>query len=81
MDAIALTTIIVYLVAATTAGSLMARRARNSTGWAVAGGGMSTMLIAVGIAGTRTHSSSRSGSWHFGCMSSPSPEKARASSP
>ena len=53
MDAIALTTIIVYLVAATTAGSLMARRARNSAGWAVAGGGMSTMLVAVGIAGTR----------------------------
>ncbi len=53
MDAIALTTIVVYLVAATAAGSLMARRAKNSAGWAVAGGGMSTMLVAVGIAGTR----------------------------
>ncbi len=53
MDAIALTTIVVYLVGATAAGSLMARRARNSAGWAVAGGGMSTTLIAVGIAGTR----------------------------
>ena len=53
MDAIALTTIVVYLVAATAAGSLMARRASDSTGWAVAGGGMSTTLIAVGIAGTR----------------------------
>ena len=53
MDVVAITVIVVYLVAATTAGSLMARRATSSTGWAVAGGGMSTMLIAVGIAGTR----------------------------
>ena len=53
MDGIALTTIVVYLVAATTAGSLMARRAQSSTGWAVAGGGMSTAMIAFGIAGTR----------------------------
>ena len=53
MDAIALTTIVVYLVAATAAGSLMARRATSSAGWAVAGGGMSTTLVAVGIAGTR----------------------------
>ena len=53
MDAIALTTIVVYLVAATAAGSLMARRTSDSTGWAVAGGGMSTSLVAVGIAGTR----------------------------
>jgi SSS family solute:Na+ symporter len=53
MDAIAVTTIVVYLVAATAAGSLMARRAKTSAGWAVAGGTMSTSLIAVGIAGTR----------------------------
>ena len=53
MDAISLTTIVVYLVAATAAGSLMARRTRDSAGWAVAGGSMSTTLVAVGIAGTR----------------------------
>ena len=53
MDAIAITIIVIYLVAATAAGSAMARRAKSSAGWAVAGGGMSTSLIAVGIAGTR----------------------------
>ena len=53
MDVIAVATIVVYLVGATAAGSLMARRAKSSAGWAVAGGGMSTTLIAVGIAGTR----------------------------
>ncbi len=53
MDPIAITVIVVYLVGATTAGSLMARRAKSSAAWAVAGGGMSTGLIAVGIAGTR----------------------------
>jgi SSS family solute:Na+ symporter len=53
MDVIVLTTIVVYLVAATVAGSLMARRAKTSVGWAVAGGGMSTSLIAAGVAGTR----------------------------
>ena len=53
MDAIAITVIVVYLVGATAAGSLMARRSKSSAGWAVAGGGMSVSLIAVGIAGTR----------------------------
>ena len=53
MDGIAITVIVVYLVGATAAGSFMARRAKSSAGWAVAGGGMSTGLIAVGIAGTR----------------------------
>ena len=53
MGAVALTTIIVYLVAATTVGSLMARRAGSSAGWAVAGGGMSTAMVAFGVAGTR----------------------------
>ena len=53
MDAIAVTTIVVYLVAATAAGSLMARRARSSADWAVAGGGMSTAMVAFGVAGTR----------------------------
>ena len=53
MDVIAITTIVVYLVGATAVGSFMARRTRSSAGWAVAGGGMSTTLMAVGIAGTR----------------------------
>ena len=53
MDGIALTTIVIYLVVATLAGALMSRRAGSSSGWAVAGGGMSTMLVAFGIAGTR----------------------------
>ncbi|MEE2635724.1 MAG: hypothetical protein VYE68_00630 [Acidobacteriota bacterium] len=53
MDTISVTTIVVYLVTATALGSLMARRAQSSSGWAVAGGGMSTVMIAVGIAGTR----------------------------
>ena len=45
MDGIAITVIVVYLVGATAAGSFMARRAKSSAGWAVAGGGMSTGLI------------------------------------
>ena len=53
MDVIAVGVIVLYLIAATAIGSLMARRTTTSTGWAVAGGGMSTVLVAVGIAGTR----------------------------
>ena len=53
MDVIAVTVIVIYLVGATAAGSFMAHRAKSSAGWAVAGGDMSTWLIAVGIAGTR----------------------------
>ena len=53
MDTIAITVIVLYLVGATAAGSLMARRAKSSAGWAVAGGGMSTSMIAFGVAGTR----------------------------
>ncbi|MYH29968.1 MAG: hypothetical protein F4137_14200 [Acidobacteria bacterium] len=53
MDTIAVSVIVLYLIAATAIGSLMARRTTTSTGWAVAGGGMSTVLVAVGIAGTR----------------------------
>ena len=45
MDGIAITVIVVYLVGATAAGSFMARRAKSSAGWAVAGGGMSTSSI------------------------------------
>ena len=53
MDVATILVILVYLVSATVAGSLMARRAKSSAGWAVAGGGMSTSMIAFGIAGTR----------------------------
>ncbi len=53
MDTVAVGVIVLYLIAATATGSLMARRTTTSTGWAVAGGGMPTVLVAVGIAGTR----------------------------
>jgi len=53
VDTIAVAVIVLYFVAATAAGSLMARRSATSSGWAVAGGGMPTVLVAVGIAGTR----------------------------
>ena len=53
MDAIAVGVIVIYLIAATAIGAVMTRRAATSTGWAVAGGGMSATLVAVGIAGTR----------------------------
>ena len=53
MDVIALVTIVGYLVIATVIGSAMAGRSRSAAGWAVAGGGMSTAMVAVGVAGTR----------------------------
>ena len=53
MDTIAVGVIVTYLIGATAIGSVMARHAKTSAGWAVAGGGMSTTMIAVGIAGTR----------------------------
>ncbi len=53
MDVIALVTIGGYLVIATLIGSTMARRSQSAAGWAVAGGGMSAAMIAVGVAGTR----------------------------
>ena len=53
MDLIALVTIVTYLVAATALGGAMARRSRSAAGWAVAGGGMSTSMVAFGVAGTR----------------------------
>ena len=53
MAGIALVTIVTYLALTTAAGSVMARRASSATGWAVAGGGMSTLMVAVGVAGTR----------------------------
>ena len=53
MDVIALSVIITYLVLATAAGSAMARRSKSASGWAVAGGSMSTAMVGFGIAGTR----------------------------
>ena len=52
----ALTSIVIiigYLVGATAIGSAMARRSKSPSGWAVAGGGMTTSMVAFGIAGTR----------------------------
>jgi SSS family solute:Na+ symporter len=50
---IALGMITFYLVATTLIGMLMVRRNRGGDDWAVAGGRMGVLLIAVGIAGTR----------------------------
>lgn len=50
---ISLIVIIVYLAAVTVIGSLLARKTASSSDWAVAGGGMSMAMIAVGVAGTR----------------------------
>ena len=44
MDTVAVAVIVLYLITATGIGSLMARRTTTSTGWAVAGGGISTFL-------------------------------------
>jgi len=45
--------VIVYLVVVTGVGSAVARRASTSSDWAVAGGGMSAVMLVAGIAGTR----------------------------
>ena len=45
--------IVAYLGLITLVGSLLARKTSGSRDWAVAGGGMSTIMIAVGVAGTR----------------------------
>lgn len=50
---IALGVIAAYLLGTTYIGILMARRSRRADDWAVAGGGMGALMIAVGIAGTR----------------------------
>ena len=50
---VSLIVIVVYLVAVTAVGSLLARRTAGSSDWAVAGGSMSMAMIAVGVAGTR----------------------------
>ena len=53
MDTIATSMIVIYLVAVTALGSYLSRKSRSSNQWAVAGGGMGTLMIAMGIAGTR----------------------------
>jgi len=53
MDGVALTVIISYLVLVTVVGALLARRSKGSKQWAVGGGQMGIMMVAVGIAGTR----------------------------
>jgi solute:Na+ symporter, SSS family len=45
--------IVGYLTLVTLIGMLAARRSSSSTDWAVAGGGMGVLMIAVGAAGTR----------------------------
>ncbi len=49
----ALLTIVLYMLTTTLIGILMVRRSRGSEDWAVAGGRMGVLMIAVGIAGTR----------------------------
>ncbi len=53
IELISLVTIITYFAVATGVGSTMARRSQSASGWAVAGGGMSTVMVGVGVAGTR----------------------------
>ena len=50
---IALAMIAAYLVGTTLVGMLMMRRSKQGDDWAVAGGKMGVLMIAVGIAGTR----------------------------
>jgi len=50
---ISIVVIVAYLTAVTVVGSLLARRTSSSSDWAVAGGRMSLIMIAVGVAGTR----------------------------
>ena len=53
MDFIPLATIIIYFAVVTGVGTAMARRSRTAAGWAVAGGSMSTVMVSVGVGGTR----------------------------
>ena len=46
MDTVAVTVIVLYLVGVTAVGAHMARRSKGSSDWAVAGGGMSGVLVA-----------------------------------
>jgi Na+/proline symporter len=53
MSSIAAVVCVLYLVLVTVVGSLLARRASSSAGWAVASGNMGLWMIAAGVAGTR----------------------------
>ena len=53
MDPIVTAMIVGYLIVATLLGSYLAFRSRTSSDWAVAGGAMGLVMIAVGVAGTR----------------------------
>ena len=53
MDTIATSVIVGYLAAVTLLGIFLARRTKTSSQWAVAGGGMGTVMVAMGVAGTR----------------------------
>jgi SSS family solute:Na+ symporter len=53
MDLIPIIVIVGYLVSVTAMGIALARRTTSASQWAVAGGGMGTVMLAVGIAGTR----------------------------
>ena len=53
MDYVAVTVIGLYLAGVTAVGAVMARRSKASKDWAVAGGGMSGILVAFGLAGAR----------------------------
>ena len=53
LDYVAVTVIGLYLTGVTAVGAVMARRSKASKDWAVAGGGMSGILVAFGLAGAR----------------------------
>ena len=53
MEYIPIVVIVTYLAGVTLIGSWFARRATDSSGWAVAGGHMGLLMVAVGVAGTR----------------------------
>ncbi len=53
VDKIATSMIVAYLTVVTLLGIYLSRKSRSSSGWTVADGGMGTLLIAMGIAGTR----------------------------
>lgn len=53
MEPIAVGVIVSYMVMVTVVGSLVARRSSGAKGWAVGGGQMGILMMAVGIAGTR----------------------------
>jgi Na+/proline symporter len=50
---IPLAIIVAYLVVVTVVGAALSRRTRSSSDWAVAGGGMSMLMVSVGVAGSR----------------------------